>query len=77
MGLNTSYDNISEVLSLLQRYKQVTEDHTRSIPVWFELNGFSDIRGKDLQIIFCQKQHDFHIFGKTHFFNKAYNMLYL
>jgi hypothetical protein len=24
MGLDTSYDNISEVLSLLQRYKQVT-----------------------------------------------------
>ena len=23
MGLDTSYDNISEVLSLLQRYKQI------------------------------------------------------
>ena len=35
MGLDTSYDNISEVLSLLQRYKQKIIVHNYIVPsIW-------------------------------------------
>jgi hypothetical protein len=50
MGLDTSYDNIGEVLSLLQRYKQKIIVHNGGVYRGFELRSGQT---KDYKIGIC------------------------